>query len=84
MDRARHGGVLEKKRNKKTQRASDARCHDTATWVGCTHLCLRRLLTDQSDAGSADMFSRRTNQPLEARVYSHDGPIRRTSASAAS
>eukprot|EP00976_Prorocentrum_cordatum_P073505 1181122-Prorocentrum_minimum.AAC.1 len=37
---------------------------------------------DQSDAGSAGMFSRWTSQTQEARtqevrVYSHDGPIRR-------
>eukprot|EP00976_Prorocentrum_cordatum_P112760 1195588-Prorocentrum_minimum.AAC.3 len=32
---------------------------------------------DQSDAGSAGIFSRWTNQTQEARVYSHDGPIRR-------
>eukprot|EP00976_Prorocentrum_cordatum_P072330 1180672-Prorocentrum_minimum.AAC.2 len=37
---------------------------------------------DQSDAGSAGIFSRRTHQTQEAwtpeaRVYSHDGPIRR-------
>eukprot|EP00959_Pyramimonas_sp_CCMP1952_P205838 4304564-Pyramimonas_sp.AAC.1 len=38
------------------------------------------LTTDQSDAGSAGIISRRTNQTQEARmqsvrVYSHDGPI---------
>eukprot|EP00976_Prorocentrum_cordatum_P043609 882349-Prorocentrum_minimum.AAC.1 len=32
---------------------------------------------DQSDAGSAGIFSRWTNQTQDARVYSHDGPIRR-------
>eukprot|EP00976_Prorocentrum_cordatum_P009141 182463-Prorocentrum_minimum.AAC.1 len=32
---------------------------------------------DPSDAGSAGMFSRRTHQTQEARVYSHDEPIRR-------
>eukprot|EP00959_Pyramimonas_sp_CCMP1952_P116667 2438505-Pyramimonas_sp.AAC.1 len=33
------------------------------------------LKTYQSDAGSAGIFSRRTNQTQEARVYySHDGP----------
>eukprot|EP00959_Pyramimonas_sp_CCMP1952_P279310 5839815-Pyramimonas_sp.AAC.1 len=32
---------------------------------------------DQSDAGSAGTFSRWTNQTQEARVYTHDGPIRR-------
>eukprot|EP00959_Pyramimonas_sp_CCMP1952_P446875 9356884-Pyramimonas_sp.AAC.1 len=30
---------------------------------------------DQSDAGSAGIFSRWTNQAQEARVYSHNGPI---------
>eukprot|EP00976_Prorocentrum_cordatum_P045988 929026-Prorocentrum_minimum.AAC.1 len=30
---------------------------------------------DQSDAGSAGIFSRRTNQKQESRAYSHDGPI---------
>eukprot|EP00976_Prorocentrum_cordatum_P016058 322350-Prorocentrum_minimum.AAC.3 len=30
---------------------------------------------DQSEAGSEGIFSRRTNQRQEARVYSHDGPI---------
>eukprot|EP00959_Pyramimonas_sp_CCMP1952_P071073 1483741-Pyramimonas_sp.AAC.1 len=35
------------------------------------------ILTDQSDAGSAGIFSQRTNQTREARVYSHDRPIRR-------
>eukprot|EP00959_Pyramimonas_sp_CCMP1952_P100062 2092454-Pyramimonas_sp.AAC.1 len=35
------------------------------------------LTTDQSDAGSAGIFSRRTNQTQEARVYSRYGPIRR-------
>eukprot|EP00976_Prorocentrum_cordatum_P106418 1194445-Prorocentrum_minimum.AAC.1 len=34
------------------------------------------LTTDQSDAGSVGIFSRRTNQTPEAWVYSHDGPIR--------
>eukprot|EP00976_Prorocentrum_cordatum_P062112 1176582-Prorocentrum_minimum.AAC.1 len=41
------------------------------------------LTTDQSDTGSAGIFSRRTNQIQEARAYSHDGPIeqrRRTRA----
>eukprot|EP00959_Pyramimonas_sp_CCMP1952_P432950 9066376-Pyramimonas_sp.AAC.1 len=33
--------------------------------------------TDQSDAGSAGVFPRRTNQMQAARVYSHDGPIGR-------
>eukprot|EP00976_Prorocentrum_cordatum_P011831 238320-Prorocentrum_minimum.AAC.1 len=33
------------------------------------------LTTDQSDAGSAGIFLRRTNQTQEVRVYSHDGPI---------
>eukprot|EP00976_Prorocentrum_cordatum_P062779 1176847-Prorocentrum_minimum.AAC.5 len=33
------------------------------------------LTADQSDAGSAGIFSRRTNQTQEAWVYSHDGPI---------
>eukprot|EP00959_Pyramimonas_sp_CCMP1952_P082373 1721140-Pyramimonas_sp.AAC.1 len=32
---------------------------------------------DQSDAGSAGIFSRCTNKAQEARVYSHDGPIMR-------
>eukprot|EP00976_Prorocentrum_cordatum_P057856 1165860-Prorocentrum_minimum.AAC.1 len=31
----------------------------------------------QSDAGSAGIFSRRTNQPQAAQVYSHGGPISR-------
>eukprot|EP00959_Pyramimonas_sp_CCMP1952_P086971 1819397-Pyramimonas_sp.AAC.1 len=31
--------------------------------------------TDQSDAGRAGMFSRRTNRMQAGRVYSHDGPI---------
>eukprot|EP00976_Prorocentrum_cordatum_P030740 625625-Prorocentrum_minimum.AAC.1 len=34
-------------------------------------------MTDQSDAGSASIFSRRTDRTQEARVHSHDGPIRR-------
>eukprot|EP00959_Pyramimonas_sp_CCMP1952_P348054 7290178-Pyramimonas_sp.AAC.1 len=33
------------------------------------------LTADQSDAGSAGTFSRRTNQTQEAQVYSHGGPI---------
>eukprot|EP00976_Prorocentrum_cordatum_P074343 1181481-Prorocentrum_minimum.AAC.5 len=32
-------------------------------------------MTDQSDTGSAGIFSRRTNRTQEVRVYSHDGPI---------
>eukprot|EP00976_Prorocentrum_cordatum_P033845 688894-Prorocentrum_minimum.AAC.1 len=32
---------------------------------------------DQTDAGSAGIFSQRTKQTQEARVYSHDGPNRR-------
>eukprot|EP00976_Prorocentrum_cordatum_P085399 1186071-Prorocentrum_minimum.AAC.1 len=40
--------------------------------------CRYILTTDQSDAGSAGIFSRRTNQTQEARVYSPDGPIRLT------
>eukprot|EP00976_Prorocentrum_cordatum_P048531 979737-Prorocentrum_minimum.AAC.1 len=32
------------------------------------------LTTDQSDAGSVGIFSRKTNQTQEAWVYSHDGP----------
>eukprot|EP00976_Prorocentrum_cordatum_P112367 1195519-Prorocentrum_minimum.AAC.8 len=32
---------------------------------------------DQSDAGSADIFSKRTNRMQEAQVYSHGGPIGR-------
>eukprot|EP00959_Pyramimonas_sp_CCMP1952_P300640 6288582-Pyramimonas_sp.AAC.1 len=35
------------------------------------------LTTDQSDAGSAGIFSRWTDRTQEAWVYSHDGPIRR-------
>eukprot|EP00976_Prorocentrum_cordatum_P022540 461021-Prorocentrum_minimum.AAC.1 len=36
---------------------------------------------DQSDAGRAGIFSRRTNRTRDVRVYSHDGPIgRRTCA----
>eukprot|EP00976_Prorocentrum_cordatum_P116402 1196156-Prorocentrum_minimum.AAC.5 len=35
------------------------------------------LMTDQSDARRAGIFSRRTNQTQNARVYSHNGPIRR-------
>eukprot|EP00959_Pyramimonas_sp_CCMP1952_P119456 2497775-Pyramimonas_sp.AAC.1 len=34
-------------------------------------------MTDQSDAGRAGIFSQQTNQTQDARVYSHDGPIRR-------
>eukprot|EP00976_Prorocentrum_cordatum_P000913 18411-Prorocentrum_minimum.AAC.1 len=34
-------------------------------------------MTDQSDAGHAGIFSRRTNRTKDARVYSHDGPIGR-------
>eukprot|EP00976_Prorocentrum_cordatum_P109089 1194961-Prorocentrum_minimum.AAC.3 len=33
-------------------------------------------MTGQSDARSAGLFSRRTNQMQEARAYSHDVPIR--------
>eukprot|EP00976_Prorocentrum_cordatum_P039076 794827-Prorocentrum_minimum.AAC.1 len=33
------------------------------------------LTTDQSDAGCADIFSRRAYRTQDARVYSHDGPI---------
>eukprot|EP00976_Prorocentrum_cordatum_P092388 1188912-Prorocentrum_minimum.AAC.3 len=33
------------------------------------------LTTEQSDAGGAGIFPRRTNQKQAARVYSHDGPI---------
>eukprot|EP00976_Prorocentrum_cordatum_P103363 1193437-Prorocentrum_minimum.AAC.2 len=33
-------------------------------------------MTDQSNTGSASIFSRRTNQTQEVQVYSHDGPIR--------
>eukprot|EP00976_Prorocentrum_cordatum_P068418 1179125-Prorocentrum_minimum.AAC.2 len=32
--------------------------------------------TDQSNAGSVGIFSRRTNQTQEVWVYSHDGPIK--------
>eukprot|EP00976_Prorocentrum_cordatum_P076349 1182269-Prorocentrum_minimum.AAC.1 len=35
------------------------------------------LTADQSHAGSAGIFSRRTNQTQETWVYSHNGPIRR-------
>eukprot|EP00959_Pyramimonas_sp_CCMP1952_P086544 1810341-Pyramimonas_sp.AAC.1 len=36
----------------------------------------RRLLRlNQSDAGSAGIFSRRTDRTQDVRVYSHDGPI---------
>eukprot|EP00959_Pyramimonas_sp_CCMP1952_P337000 7056996-Pyramimonas_sp.AAC.1 len=35
-----------------------------------------RSLVDQSDSGSAGMYSRRTNLIQEARIYSHNGPIR--------
>eukprot|EP00976_Prorocentrum_cordatum_P011193 225164-Prorocentrum_minimum.AAC.1 len=35
------------------------------------------LTVDQSDAGSAGVFSRRTNRTQEARVDAHDGPIGR-------
>eukprot|EP00976_Prorocentrum_cordatum_P000907 18332-Prorocentrum_minimum.AAC.1 len=41
--------------------------------------CMKRgyiPTTDQSDAGGAGIFPRRTNQMQEVRVYSHDGPIR--------
>eukprot|EP00959_Pyramimonas_sp_CCMP1952_P188488 3941973-Pyramimonas_sp.AAC.1 len=34
------------------------------------------LTREQSDAGSAGIFSRGTNRTQEARVYSHEGPIR--------
>eukprot|EP00976_Prorocentrum_cordatum_P070915 1180118-Prorocentrum_minimum.AAC.1 len=34
-------------------------------------------MTDQSDTGSAGIFSRRTNRTQKAKVYSHGGPIRR-------
>eukprot|EP00959_Pyramimonas_sp_CCMP1952_P162160 3390432-Pyramimonas_sp.AAC.1 len=34
------------------------------------------LTTDQSDAGSAGIFSRRTNRTQEVRAYSHNGPVR--------
>eukprot|EP00959_Pyramimonas_sp_CCMP1952_P044598 931785-Pyramimonas_sp.AAC.1 len=37
-------------------------------------------MMDQSDAGSAGMFSRQTNRTLSVErcsPYSHDGPIRR-------
>eukprot|EP00959_Pyramimonas_sp_CCMP1952_P001826 37474-Pyramimonas_sp.AAC.2 len=33
------------------------------------------LTTDQSDAVSVGIFSRRTNQMQSAWVYSHDGPM---------
>eukprot|EP00959_Pyramimonas_sp_CCMP1952_P252784 5280951-Pyramimonas_sp.AAC.1 len=32
------------------------------------------LTTDQLDAGHEGIFSRRTNQTQDTRVYSHDGP----------
>eukprot|EP00959_Pyramimonas_sp_CCMP1952_P474847 9503878-Pyramimonas_sp.AAC.1 len=35
------------------------------------------LTTVQSGAGSANIFSRQSNQAQEARIYSHDDPIRR-------
>eukprot|EP00976_Prorocentrum_cordatum_P095809 1190304-Prorocentrum_minimum.AAC.4 len=35
------------------------------------------LTKDQSDAGHAGIFSRRTNRTQDARVYSHEGPIGR-------
>eukprot|EP00959_Pyramimonas_sp_CCMP1952_P150258 3144482-Pyramimonas_sp.AAC.2 len=35
------------------------------------------LTTDQSDAGSAGIFSQRINQTQGAQVYSHGGPIGR-------
>eukprot|EP00976_Prorocentrum_cordatum_P099723 1191944-Prorocentrum_minimum.AAC.2 len=35
------------------------------------------MLRAMRDAGSAGIFSQRTNQTQEARVYSHSGPIRR-------
>eukprot|EP00976_Prorocentrum_cordatum_P064877 1177670-Prorocentrum_minimum.AAC.1 len=34
------------------------------------------LTADQSDTRSTGIFSRRTNQTQETRVYSHGGPIR--------
>eukprot|EP00976_Prorocentrum_cordatum_P099404 1191823-Prorocentrum_minimum.AAC.1 len=40
-------------------------------------VCRYILTTDQSDAGSAGIFSRQTNRTQEAQVYSHDGPLRR-------
>eukprot|EP00976_Prorocentrum_cordatum_P094901 1189969-Prorocentrum_minimum.AAC.3 len=33
------------------------------------------LTTDQSEAGCAGIFSRRTTRRQDAWVYSHDGPI---------
>eukprot|EP00959_Pyramimonas_sp_CCMP1952_P122454 2559986-Pyramimonas_sp.AAC.1 len=46
--------------------------------------CGYTLTTDQSDAGSVGIFSRRTNQTQEAWVYSHDRPIRRRKRAARS
>eukprot|EP00976_Prorocentrum_cordatum_P026553 539575-Prorocentrum_minimum.AAC.1 len=34
------------------------------------------LTTDQSYTGSTGIFSRRTNHTQDARVYSHNGPIK--------
>eukprot|EP00959_Pyramimonas_sp_CCMP1952_P299622 6266949-Pyramimonas_sp.AAC.1 len=42
--------------------------HSQANYV----CAFRDLTTDQSDAGSAGVFSRWTNQTQEARVYAHD------------
>eukprot|EP00976_Prorocentrum_cordatum_P093081 1189225-Prorocentrum_minimum.AAC.3 len=39
------------------------------------------LTADQSDAGRAGIFSRRTHQTRDAQVYSHGGPVRRTTRS---
>eukprot|EP00959_Pyramimonas_sp_CCMP1952_P395306 8283097-Pyramimonas_sp.AAC.1 len=41
------------------------------------HLGVPHAPRAESDAGSAGIFSRRTNRTQEVRVYSHDGPSRR-------
>eukprot|EP00959_Pyramimonas_sp_CCMP1952_P395624 8289532-Pyramimonas_sp.AAC.1 len=47
----------------------------TSVTCGCNITSPKVLATDQSYSGSAGIFSRRTNQIQEARVYSHNGPI---------
>eukprot|EP00976_Prorocentrum_cordatum_P089517 1187761-Prorocentrum_minimum.AAC.1 len=61
----------------KTARESPAPALDDTRCVATTISPARVVPPDQSDAGSASIFARRTNQAQEARVYSHDGPIRR-------
>eukprot|EP00959_Pyramimonas_sp_CCMP1952_P205570 4299006-Pyramimonas_sp.AAC.1 len=44
---------------------------------GTPGLSHRRPDQDQSDAGCSSIFSQRNNHMQDARIYSHDGPIRR-------